>query len=128
MRGDAGVAAVVQADAAHAQAIVAEAAPAGPRRQAGDGAGRLARVPRRADGQRAAQAHLPPRVALPIDGQHLGRDPVALVHRGDPAGRVAALRGAERAQAVVGREARRRAHQGELEHLDEVVLDEHAGG
>ena len=126
--GDAGVAAVVQADAAHAEAIVAEPAPAGPRGQLRDRAAGLRRVPRRADRQRAAEPQLPPRVALPVGGQHLGRDPVALVDRGDPAGRVVALRDAERAQAVGGREARRLAHQGELEHLDQVVLDEEAGG
>ena len=126
--GDAGVAAIVQADASHPQAIVAEPAPARPRRQLGDGARGARRVPRRADRQGAAQPQLAPLVARAIGGEHLGRDPVSLVHRGDPARGIAVLRFTQRAHAVVGREARRRAHQGELEDLDQVVLDEEAGG
>ena len=124
---DLGVTAVVQADAADAQAIVAEPAPAGPRRQPRDNARRLGGLPRRADRQRAAQRAARRARGLPVDGQHLGRHAVPLVHRGHPAGRVRRCEARQRAQTLLRREARRRAHQSELEHLDEVVLDEHAG-
>ena len=124
---DLGVAAVVQADAAHAQPVVAEPAPAGPGRQRRDGVVGVGRLPGRAHGERAAQRQLAARVALAVGAEHLGGHAVSLVDRGDAAGGVAALRLAERPQAIGRREPRRRPHQRELEHLDQVVLDEEAG-
>jgi hypothetical protein len=125
---DARVAAVVQAEAGHAQAVVPEPAPASPRRDVSQpGGGGDGTVPGGAHRQRRAQAQRAALVGLAVHGEHLGGDPVALVDGRHAAGGVGALRGDERPQPVGAREAGRLVHQRELQHLDRIVLDEHAG-
>jgi len=67
-------------------------------------------------------------VGLAVDGQHLGGDAMAFVDRCHSTGRIAALGQGERPQSIGVGEARRRLHERELEDLNDVRLDEHAGG